>query len=773
MAEEFNHIHNQHSSDGIDLNKLQAVARTNIIWIILIFILTNSVAYLFVRYTKDLYESSSEIKLDIKQEATDFGFRDFAQDQDLKMISGEIENIQSKLFLNNVIDSLNLHVSYYSIGQLLNYELYLASPFQVEFVILNDRYYNMPFFIEPVNGNQYELSVNEERVIKGTFNEPLKLEGITLTIRKKNTPFQNNIRYSFVINSRDVLLDNLRSNLTVEPLNLNANTIRVAFKDNNPAKARDLVNGIDSLYLMYSNEQKNRANRQKIEWLTNELNQIEKKMESFENYFENFTLENKTSNLNDDLKKTITQINQIDSQRYELSRKLGDINKLAAGLSSQEPSLQATQRTTLPEFINKQLESLLQIYLEMDRMKLSYNENTFAYRQKENEIQTITNKILSQIQELKASYLQKMADLTNSKAKLEKAFIEMPDKSTQYTKNQRYYKLYEEFYLTLMQNKSEFEIAQAGSTPDFKILSTATMPGKPISPNKPMVIGVGFVAGIVFNVFFIGILYLLNNKITSQYELERFAKVPVLGSVPALRKAAYETDLHILDHPRSMVSEAIRTLRTNLDFFNTTSKQKIIAISSTVSGEGKSFIAKNLGAVIAMSQKKVVLLDLDMRKQKMGIHNADQSKGISTILIRKNTWQDCVIQTQQKNLDYIPAGPQPPNPSELLLNGEFRGLLEELKKEYDFIIMDTPPVGLVTDGIMAMKHADVSIYIFRANYSKKEFLNSLQRIVTINKFSNLTSILNAIPVALNNYGYGYYEESKKSRSITSIFKRSV
>jgi capsular exopolysaccharide synthesis family protein len=163
-----------------------------------------------------------------------------------------------------------------------------------------------------------------------------------------------------------------------------------------------------------------------------------------------------------------------------------------------------------------------------------------------------------------------------------------------------------------------------------------------------------------------------------------------------------------------------------------------------------------------------------MRKPKANLPAPfnENSKGMSTVLIQKNTWQECVIKTSLENLDYLASGPHPPNPSELLLNGAFEKVLSDLKHHYDYIIMDTPPVGLVTDGIMAMKRADVSIYIFRANYSKKEFLSNLNRIININKFSNITTLLNAVPVSdKKNYGYGYYEESHK-RGIKSLFRKS-
>jgi len=352
----------------------------------------------------------------------------------------------------------------------------------------------------------------------------------------------------------------------------------------------------------------------------------------------------------------------------------------------------------------------------------------------------------------------------------------MPDKNTQYAKKQRFYKLYEEFYLTMMQSRAEFEISKAGSTPDFKILSTASLPTVPISPQRYMILGIGFVAGVVLSLFFIGILYVANNKITSVLEIESSTSAPVLGTIPLSHHSPVSA-FHVIDNPRSSVSESIRSLRTNLDFFTTGGVKKVISVSSTVSGEGKSFLAMNLGAVIAMSHKKVVLLDLDMRKMKaspFAVDNENAGKGISTILIKKHRWQDCLIGTALNMFDYIPSGPHPPNPSELLLNGEFSSLLEELKNSYDFVLIDTPPVGLVTDGVMAMKRSDLSIYVFRANYSKKEFLYNLQRIIAINRLNHVATVLNALPAAHKGYGYGYYEDqTPPKRKLHKLFKAGV
>jgi capsular exopolysaccharide synthesis family protein len=760
------------STDSIDFSKLGIILRNNWMWIVLIFVIVNSAAYLIIRYTKNVYESESEIKLDINTEASEFGIQTIVEDQNLNILAGEIEIIQSRLFLNRIIDQSNFEVSFISVGRVLNDEMFRNTPAFIRSYNEKHSYYNTPIYYTEQDINSYILKIgNKGEEISGKYGQKVTVGDLSLVL-DRNKLFQrgDEIGYYFIINSKEVLLDYLIKNLTAEPLNYNANTLRISFKDHNPFKAQAVLNKIDSTYLLYSNEQKSLANTQKIDWLTNELHHIESRMEDYENYFETFTLQNKTNNLDADLVKTIQAINLVDSQRYELTRRINESDRLFEALNKNSFTTPVAIRNALPDVLNKSIEQVINLQMEQEKLKLSYNEITFAYRKKEKEIEILKEKTLEQLAELKGEWQRRLQELNQRKTSLESDFAHFPDKHTEFSKNQRFYKLYEQFYLTLMQSKSEFEIAQAGTIPEFKILSPASLSAAPISPNRLMIAGIGIVMSLVVNFFFIGILYLINNKITAANELERGSSAPLLGTIPSTRNKVNE-GLHVLDFPKSMVSEAIRSIRTNLDFVQVSTPQKVITISSTVSGEGKSFIAMNLGGVLALSKKKVILIDLDMRKQKhhLPANGIDTSKGISTILIRKHKWIDCVSETGLENFHFIPAGPQPPNPSELLLNGEFTDLISSLKQHYDYIILDTPPVGLVTDGIMAMRKADICIYIFRANYSKREFVNNLQRIISINKISNITTLLNAVPSQGKTYGYGYYEENghpqKKKKSL--------
>ena len=762
--------------EGIDFGKLGIVFRSNWILLLILFAAVNIAAYLVVRYTKNVYQSMSVLKLDFKEEATEFGIKAaMVEDQSYTLIAGEIEIIQSRLFLTRVLDAAKLDISYFSAGRVLDDELYQSQPFRVQYRIHRGNLLNTRINFRETNELEYRLEIGETRTgINGHYDQWVKLDGIDVLITR-NTNFLkgDEVGYYFTINSKDALLSYLLNNLTAEPLNYNANTIQISFKDHNPFKATAILNTIDTTYLQYSNEQKNLATYRKIEWITRELAAIENKMQDYETYFENFTLQNKTNNLDADLQKAIEAIARLDSQRYQINQRIADIDQSRTALGRGDYYTSVSQRRSMPPALSASFEELEKLQRDQERLKLSYNEITFAYREKERAIESLHQKIDRELSRLREDFAQQLNRLTQSKSRLEHEFANLPDKSTQFSKNQRYYKLYEQFYLSLMQSKSEFEITQAGTIQDFKILSPATLPVRPLSPNKLMISGIGLVASAMLVLFLLGVLYMLNNKLTAVSEIENAVSVPVLGVVPASHNLG-QNSLYVIDHPRSMVSEAIRTLRTNLDFFNAGASRKVIAISSTVSGEGKSFIAMNLGGVIAMSGKRVVLVDLDMRKPKVVLSGKpiDNTRGVSTILINRNAVEECIGGTSVENFDILPAGPHPPNPSELLMNPSFGAMLETLKRRYDFIILDTPPVGLVTDGIMAMKQADITIYIFRANYSKKDFLFNLQRIININKFSNITTLLNALPnQGEQSYGYGYYEEPRNGHWAKKIFNR--
>ena len=749
----------------IDFEKLLTVIRKSWIWIVLILVITNLAAYLVIRWTKPVFESYSDLKLNIKNDANILGFMEVSEDQNLNSLSGEIELLKSKLFFNKVIETLDLRISYYSVGNILEDEKYNRPPFKVEYTNMAPWAYDKFFTVSIQNEQEYILSYPGESGIPDKlcrFGEEIQDEQLTVRLTLNLTPEQiaEQQLYSFRINSHNSLINYLENNITVEPLNLTANTIRISFRDHNRYKARDLVNAIDTIYLRYTKEAKNKANKQKIDFLDDQLLLTQSRLQDYETYFESFTIRNKTTDVQSDLDNTIKAISLLDSQDVALEKRLTDIQGLQAGINQQQDKPeQIFQYSSYNEEINQTLEKLDDLIKQRELLMISYNENTFAVTKIDQEINLVKQQLSNYLDVYEKEIRSERLVISSKRLTLENRLRTLPAQGTEFTSNQRNFSLYEEFLLTLMQLKAEFQVAQAGTVTDFVILSAAVLPNSPVSPNKLIIYGLGLVSGLIFSLLFVGSRYALHNKITSQTELERITSLPILGVVPEYLKEKLNLSKLIIDtSPKSPVSESLRTIRTNMEFLKVPNTQKIISVTSTVSGEGKTFLAINLGGIISLSKQKVLLVDMDMRRPKihLAFGNDEIQKGLSTILINKHSLQECIFNTSMENLDYLPAGPTPPNPSELIMDHHIDQLFEKMKDKYDTIILDTPPVGLVTDGILAMNKADIPIYVIRANYSRKDFINTLNRLAKTNRFNNLSIVLNSVQItSKHGYGYGY------------------
>ncbi len=771
---------NQGTSDpmyeGIDFEKLKAVFRKNLLLFIGIFILTNVTAYLVIRWTKPVFESYSLLRLDVEEKTNLFGISPF-EENNANLLAREIELIRSKLFLTKVIEAMNLDISYYAVGEMLVDEKFDATPLVADIDYVSREMMDKPVFVDIIDKNTFRAAAGEQPDDSSPvyeFGKMVEWENMRFKLYstiyyEKYLPTHD---YYFIKNSQDALLDYLTNSLSVDYDNVNANTIRISFQDPNPMKANKLVNAIDTIYLKYTDQKNNQENEQKITWLENELSKIEAQLTDYEDYFENFTIENRTSNLNNELSETIVIMNSLDSQRLSIMTRVREVEEFRRRLEmGVDAALLEANPAKFPAFIVETFTRLQEESDQLESLKLVYNENTFAYNKKRESVNALRETLEGQLKVMSDRLSGELQSVNQSRQQLENRFTDMPGKNTEFNKNQRYYNLYEEFYLTLMQSKAEFQIAKAGTDTGFVILSPASLPDVPIYPNSLIIHGIGIVSGIALSLLLLGILYLLNNKVTSMKELERLTSLPILGVIPQSREKMATTQLIINKRPKSAISEALRTIRTNIDFMTHQSKAQIISVTSTVGGEGKTFLSVNLGGILALSGKKVCLLDLDMRKPRVHgtFDDSNKGNGVSTILIGKDSVYELIRHTNMENLDYIAAGPNPPNPSELLIGESFSMMLDELKQIYDVIMLDTPPVGLVTDGILAMKKADLSLYVVRANYSHRKFVNTLNKLKKGSHYNKLAVVLNALPAfGTNSYGYGYYDEKKDESVMTRV-----
>ncbi|GAB4235850.1 MAG: tyrosine-protein kinase [Ekhidna sp.] len=772
--------------DSFDLERFWYVFKRSKFWIVGFIFLATLLAYVYVRYTKPTYKSESIIKLDFESEANVLGLADAMNTQDMNEISGEIELIKSRLFLSKVVEAAGLDVSYHVYGRYLTDERYGNSPFIVSYKVHKEALYDRPLDVEIVSENAFilEYELGKSKISNQyQFGEEISTDHINLLVQK--TPYFKDVigdQFFFTINSNEALIDYLQETLEVVPENFNAKTIKISLSDHKASKARDLVALIDSLYLDYTKEVKNQAIEQKIDFLDRQIQQTEEKLTEYEAYFEEFTIENRTTDLDEDLNRTIMQLSLLDSQRYNLRSRLADINLLDQQIKEKGPII---LNPLTAEYFPKTLMEALEVYSEVQQereLKLaSYNETSYLIKQ----LDLKMDKAQESLDGIMKAFLETLNDrleqVNRRRELLESNLSQLPSMGTEYAKNRRFYGLQEEFMLNLQTSKMELEITRAGTVTRSVVLSPASLPVVPVKPQKVLIIAAGFMVGLIFSVVFLLIRYLAHNKVAGIRELEKLVKVPVLGAVPSMKKNMKEhASLVVHKDDSSSIGEALRTIRTNLDFIQGTNEMKVVSVTSTISGEGKTFVAANLGAIMALTGKRVCVVDIDMRKPK--IHkvfaNGNGKDGMSTVLAGKSKLKTSIKETSIENLYYLSAGPTPPNPSELLLQETFSNVLKDLRKKYDLVILDTPPVGLVTDARLVMKNSDIQLYIVRADYSKRSFTKVLNDLKDSGQFSNLTTILNGIdntPVYGYGYGYGhgYYEEEKSKRKKIASSLRSL
>jgi len=318
----------------------------------------------------------------------------------------------------------------------------------------------------------------------------------------------------------------------------------------------------------------------------------------------------------------------------------------------------------------------------------------------------------------------------------------------------RHYDLSENIYLLLMTKKTEAGILSAGNVPDAKIIEPAIVQsGIIVSPNKSQNNLFAFFIGILFPLLIFIIKELLNNKIISPLEIESKTKIPYLGFV-STSNSGFE--MIVNEKPKSRIAESFRNIRSNIEFIVPKDNcGKVILVTSSISGEGKTFCAKNLGTVYAMSGKKTLLIGADMRKPKLYLSfSKNNDIGLSTFMSGNSEKNEIIFKTSISNLDYIKSGPIPPNPAELLGRDKTKKLINDLKLEYDYLIIDTPPVHIVSDPLPLMDIVDLNIYVVRHNYTKLGLLDYMNNFYDSNKIKNISILLNDVDF-LNTYGYKY------------------
>ncbi|WP_018341444.1 polysaccharide biosynthesis tyrosine autokinase [Cytophaga aurantiaca] len=754
----------------LDPYKLLVVFKRSFIAMALIFLITMSGVFLFIRYAKPVYESNSLIKLENGNRTNSLGLSTNGFDEESSSLAGELEIIRSPVVRDKVIADLNLGISYFVYGNILFEERFKNSPYEVSFVEDYSKVlYDIRLDVEIIDNKTFKLEHGDYSK-EFTFDKLCETPfgNFTLKKTKQFENFNSNQKTFFTFNSQGALNGYFQQSLFADVSNNEARTLTISFKDHNAFKAYSIVKSIDSIYFEQTLQLKLKTFDQSIEFLTNSIKKSEDNLIDAEKKFEAFMRKNKTMDVMADYAKysELADENTVERKslafRIELLKNLESLIQNNKNLEDFIPLLPNLEDEQLVEVIK----NLNQLNLDKESLLMSQSESTHAFQVKKNAALKAKNDALDLIAQNEKIIKKQIHDLNLDQFEIESSIMSFPAKETEMSRLKRHYNLYDKFYGLLMDKLVEQGLTKAGVTVDFIILSQPSVETVPIYPKKSIILMSGVGIAILLCLLLVVSRFLMYETITTLAELERSLPIPIIGTVPEyVAEKMLFSQLIVDKKSKSAITESLRSIRTNLEFISTDKSQKVITVTSTVGGEGKTFVAVNLAAVIAMANQRVVVLDLDMRKPKIHLaFGAENTNGLSTVLIGKHTVSDVVQLSRIPNLDFITAGPTPPNPSELILLPTLDNLIEELKGLYDVIIIDTPPVGIVTDGMLLMTKADIPLYIVRINYSKFFVGQEIKRALNRGGYNKLRVIANGVPVNRGfKYNYGYYENETATK----------
>lgn len=421
------------------------------------------------------------------------------------------------------------------------------------------------------------------------------------------------------------------------------------------------------------------------------------------------------------------------------------------------------------------------IALSTQRSEMAYAvKSEKIFRDFDNQMEAIKNVLLENITTAKASMLYDLALIESKINQAESKIKNLPDDQQELIKIKRKYDLNDNIYSTFLQKRSEADIVKAANLSDIHFIDPAKdVGGGLIGPKTGVNYILALFLGFLLPLLVITIVFFINNTIYNPEDVSKLTSIPLIGIVGV---DSDKNSLAVFDKPKSPLSESFRAIRSSLQFLykkNNVEGAKTLMITSSISGEGKTFCSINIATVFALSEKKTVIVGMDLRKPKLfDEFNLDNSVGVVNYLIKDKNLSEIVYHTSIPFLDVILSGPVPPNPSELILNDGMKELMEELKSKYDYIILDTPPIGLVADSLELAQYCDVTLYIVRQNFTKKEMVTLLNNRISRGELHNTSIILNGFENKAKygggyGYGYGYgnndysngYHEVEKKKSI--------
>ncbi len=692
-------------------------------------------------------------------------------------IDNEIEVLRSKTLVKEVVNYLNLYVTYQDDDQIPSKELYKTSPVQVNMTPQEAEKLKTKVVIEMALHPQGSLDVNvqmEDKEIQKHFE---KLPAILPTNQgtlsffqatdsvssKKNeevgSPVQDVRHITATISQPMNVARGYCGNLTIEPTSKTTSVVTVSLKNSSLQRGQDFINQLLEMYNRNTNNDKNEIAQKTAEFIDERIGIISKELGSTEADLETFKRDAGITDLRSDAQIALTGNAEYEKKQVENRTQISLVEDLKKYLGHNEyeilPSNVGLKDITLAAQIDRYNEMLI----ERKRLLRTSTENNPAIINLDTSIRATKANVQATLEGTLQGLFITKADLDREAKRYMRRISDAPGQERQYVSIARQQEIKAGLYLMLLQKREENAIMLAATANNAKIIDDAIADVIPVSPKRSIIYLAALVLGIAIPVVVIFLIDLTKFKIEGRADVEKLTSVPVVGDIPLTdEKNTKEGSIAVFENQNNLMSETFRNIRTNIQFMLQNDK-KVILVTSTVSGEGKSFTSANLAISLSLLGKKVVIVGLDIRKPGLNkvFNLSSKEKGITQYLANPEMDLMSLVQLSDvnKNLYILPGGTVPPNPTELLARDGLDKAIEILKKNFDYVILDTAPIGMVTDTLLIGRVADLSAYVCRADYTHKAEYTLINELYHEQKLPNLCTIINGVDLKKRKYGYYY------------------
>lgn len=716
-----------------------------------------ALAWVYLRYTIPVYESTATIL--IKDEKKGLDQSEIVEAMNLfgskKIVENEIEVIHSRSLAREVVKRLGLYAPITEEGRLVDRAGYAISPVKIEL--------QAPDSLTEVGKVYFTYNDKNKSVTFRETSYPLSTWVETPYGRMRFLPNQSYAGHTqkkplyFSLINVKAAARGLLGSLKISPSSKLSTVINLKYRDQVPKRSDDVLNALINAYNEAAIEDKNSLASNTLLFIEDRLKFVVNDLDSVERSLQSYRTRNNIIDISAQGRLFLESVGLNDQKVSEMNMQLAVLDQVENYVISKNTKggiVPATLGVNDP-LLSQLLQKLYEAELQYEQLKETTGENSPILVGLADQINRMRPNILENVRNQRRNLEAGKNDIYSTNTKYNSLLSSLPQKERELLDISRQQAIKNNIYTFLLQKREETALSYASTVADSRLVDSAESTPGPVSPNRKFTYLIGIIAAILIGVALITIKESINRNILFRSEIEKYTSTPILGEVIHDNG---KNPLVITEGNRSFIAEQFRQLRTSLGYLGINSRKKKILVTSTISGEGKSFITANLGVSLSLMGKKVVLLELDLRKPKLsGIFNMSQQSGITNFFIGEKEVEDIIKKCEgYNNLFIIPAGPIPPNPSELIMNGRLQELLHYLESVFDYIIIDTAPVNPVTDAYILSPLCDATLYVIRHGITPRNYIQKLDEHNKIKGLNNMAIIFNGVRNrGFSKYGYGY------------------